>query len=76
MSSNLFEDLNEFADGMFNFTVHFFPRRKMIAVQFLPSSHDNKALRLLVFVILIQWKIMKLKIAKSHAKASQDERFC
>ena len=46
MSSNLFEDLNEFADGMFNFTVHFFLRRKMIAVQFLPSSHDNKALKL------------------------------
>ena len=27
MSSNLFEDLNEFADGMFNFTVPFFLRR-------------------------------------------------
>ena len=46
MSSNLFEDLNEFADGMFNFSVHFFLHRNMIAVQFLPSTHDNKALRL------------------------------
>ena len=53
-----------------------FSSAAMIAVQFLPSSHDNKALKLFSVCHLHSKENHEAEDCQSDAKALLDGRFC